>query len=181
MERMRSFSEYLNEVFDKPYRFEGPKEYPLYGKFSRYVYKFKAGQDNMKVEINKQGDRVNVTFYREGRTDKVGWGDQYRIFATVMEILADFAERYRPKEVEFMAELEDGTQYKMKSRGANLYFPDPDDPLNKMGMDNKNSRFRLYKKMVKRYARKMGYKSEVEVREDSPDEVFAHFVLTRVR
>ena len=175
---MRSVSEYLNEVFDKPYRFEGPKEYPVYGRYSKYIYNFKAGRDDMRVEINSEDDEVDLFFTRNGGTGTTGDGDQYRIFATVMEVLADFVKRFNPKIATFSAELVDG-RYQTSVGDTHFYFADPDDPINKMRV--KNSRFRLYKKMIKRYTKKMGYKSEVRIEDDPQEGEFAHFKLTRIR
>ena len=135
----------LEEAFDKPYRFRKQKLYDGY-----FVYRF-ITDDKSEVDVLFKEDEISddesvwrVSFERNMRQDVTGEGDAMRIFATVIEILKDFTKKEKPQEMVFSAE-------KPASR---LTLPHGHPERSKeMG-----SREKLYKRLVQRYAGRMGYK-----------------------
>ena len=95
-------------------------------------------------EISDDESYWAVSFERDGRQDQTGEGDAMRIFATVIDILKDFTKKEKPQEVVFSAE----------KPAWRMSLPHGHPNRNKeMG-----SREKLYKKLVQRYAGRMGYK-----------------------
>ena len=89
---------------------------------------------------------MNVTFYRDGRFDVTGEGDQHKIFSTVVQIILKEIMPYYGK-VSFSAGVENLTRDGVDLSVLTKYKPG----------ERKNSRTRLYDKMVSRLARKYGY------------------------
>jgi hypothetical protein len=135
----------LEEAFDKPYRFRRMKLYDGY-----FVYKFIA-DDKSEVDVLFKENEISddesywtVNFERNGDTRATGEGDAMRIFATVIEIIKDFTKKEKPKEMNFSAEK---PAWRM-----NLHHLDP-KRSKEMG-----SREKLYKRLVQRYAGRLGYR-----------------------
>jgi len=142
---MLNFSQYLDEAFDKPYTF---RKRVLYK--GSIVYRFIA-DDKSEIDVLFKENEISddestwtVTFERGGKTTATGEGDAMRIFATVIEVLKDFTKKEKPQELAFSAEK--------PAWRAHLHHKDP-----KRSKDM-GSREKLYKKLVQRYAGRMGYK-----------------------
>ena len=145
MLKLSSHVHQLDEAFDKPYKFRKQVLYKGY-----VVYRFIA-DDKSEIdvlfkenEISEDESYWTVSFERGGRQDQTGEGDAMRIFATVIEVLKDFTKKEKPQELVFSAEK--------PAWRANLHHKDP-----KRSKDM-GSREKLYKKLVQRYAGRMGYK-----------------------
>ena len=121
---------FLNEVMNKPYKYE------LKTAASQWIAKFKTdARDLFKVRINNEGydddeeQEWSVIFSDEGLFDGIGItnkGDQFRVFATVFDVIGKFLKKVKPASFTFAAKEE--------------------------------SRNKLYSMMIKRYANKFGYK-----------------------
>ena len=145
MLKMSSHFGMLTEAFDKPYKFTKQK---LYKGFVVYRF-FTADRSEVDVlfkenEISDEESYWVVNFERDGRQDQTGEGDAMRIFATVIDILKDFTKKDKPQEIGFSAE----------KPAERLTLPH-DHPKRSKEM---GSREKLYKKLVQRYAGRMGYK-----------------------
>ena len=145
MRKLYNHIQILDEAFDKPYRFRKQKLYDGY-----FVYRF-ITDDKSEVDVLFKENEVSadesywtVNFERNGDTRATGEGDAMRIFATVIEVIKDFVKKEKPQEMVFSAEK---PAWRM-----NLHHNDP-KRSKEMG-----SREKLYKKLVQRYAGRMGYK-----------------------
>ena len=136
---MIKFNQFITEAFDKPYRYDFAKE----PDGSYYGY-FKASDgkvvtvsiESTTISVKSQLKRTwNVEFSRDGKQSVTGEGDAMRIFATVIKIIEDFIKKESPEMLMFSA-LKENEDKK-----------------------EKQSREKLYSRMVKRFASKMGYKS----------------------
>ena len=134
----------LDEAFDKPYKFRKQELYKGY-----IVYRFIA-DDKSEIDVLFKENEISddesswtVSFERGGKTTATGEGDAMRIFATVIEVLKDFTKKEKPQEVGFGA-------WKSSSQ---LNLPAGHPKTKELG-----SREKLYKKLVQRYAGRMGYK-----------------------
>jgi len=156
---MRQFKKHfsvLTEAFDKPYRFTKTRLYKGY-----FVYRFFTS-DRSEVdvlfkenEISDEESYWTVSFERDGRQDATGGGDAMRIFATVIEILKDFTKKEKPQELAFSAE-----------KPAERISLPHDHPNRTAEM---GSREKLYKKLVQRYAGRMGYKYTTQTDNNATD------------
>ena len=134
------FFEYreINEAFDKPYMFSG-KGLSKKGGDARYKF-FTPEKDEVEVHFESDKEEepnYTISFDRDGSTSVTGEGDAMRIFATVIAIIEDFVKKRNPKLMGFSA---------FKDVFASSTAP------------GKGSREKLYDRMLKRYAGKMGYK-----------------------
>ena len=141
----------LNEAFDKPYKFTSRGLNKKQGSVS---YNFETEvedprfDDPSDIEVYFETDKeeepnYTISFDRDGSTSVTGEGDAMRVFATVIAILKDFTKKEKPQEVGFGA---------WKST-AQLNLPAGHPKTKELG-----SREKLYKKLVQRYAGRMGYK-----------------------
>ena len=134
--------ESLEEVFDRPYRY---KEVDSGRKWVTHQFEFKT-DDGSLIKLQAVWDKIeesmNVTFYRDGRFDVTGEGDQHKIFSTVVQIILKEIMPYYGK-VSFSA----GVENVAKDGLLGKYKPG----------EREDSRTRLYDKMVNRLARKYGY------------------------
>ena len=145
MLKLSSHFDVLTEAFDKPYRFRKDKLYKGY-----FVYRFST-DDKSEVDVLFKENEISddesywtVSFERDGRQDATGGGDAMRIFATVIEVLKDFTKKEKPQELAFSAE----------KPAERLTLPH-DHPKRSKEL---GSREKLYKKLLQRYAGRMGYK-----------------------
>ena len=145
MRKLYNHIQILDEAFDRPYKFRKQKLYDGY-----FVYRFIA-DDKSEIDVLFKENEISddesywaVNFERGGRQDTTGEGDAMRIFATVIEVLKDFTKKEKPQELVFSAEK---PAWRM-----NLPHDHP-----KRSKDL-GSREKLYKKLVQRYAGRMGYK-----------------------
>ena len=88
-----------------------------------------AREANLRIVIDKYRKTWELVFMINGKTRATGAGDQFRIFATVLEVTKDFIEKENPEEIMFTADKPEGNE----------------------------SRTKLYTRMVKKYLSK-GYK-----------------------
>lgn len=137
---MRSFSQYIAEAFDKPYKYDLEKE------DEETYYGYFRTQDGSVIQVMFYGEEHpkhrfsyewNIEFQRNGSQQLTGQGDAMRIFATVIKVIEDFLKQESPKYASFSAlkEIEDQD----------------------MGRAEKLSREKLYSRLVKRFASKLGY------------------------
>ena len=159
---MKSFYQYITEVFDNPYKWRGgnvakgsitPK---TSGIRENYVFKTADGglieltashfwrtaglkislDDHGVISTEKEGHAVAIAFIKEtqGRPtfDMTGEGDEFRILATVLDIIKAIIKKHVP---------------------ALLYFS-----VDKDGKE-KGGRVGAYKAIIKRFAGKAGYES----------------------
>jgi hypothetical protein len=157
---MKSFYQYITEVFDNPYKWRGgnvakgsitPK---TSGIRENYVFKTADGgrieltashfwraaglkfSDIPDMTAEKEGHAVAIAFSKEnaGETtfDMTGEGDEFRILATVLDIINAIIKKHVP---------------------AILYFSGHKDDKEKGG------RVGAYKAIIKRFVGKAGYES----------------------
>ena len=129
----------LTEAFDKPYKFTKRELFKGY-----IVYRFFT-DDKSDVDVLFKENEISddetvwyVTFERNLEMGVTGEGDAMRIFATVIDIIKDFTKKEKPQELAFSA---DKPAWAVDA-----------------GKGQKGSREKLYKKLVQRYAGRMGYK-----------------------
>ena len=119
-----------------------------------YPYTYKPGiataklDDGSKLEItmNRFGKMWIISFRRDEKTNVTGQGDQMRVFATVIDVIKKFIEKESPEKIFFSAEKNE---------------------------DDKDSRQKLYSKLIKRFANKMGYNSKETVYKDAPEKLYS--------
>ena len=145
MRKLSSHFNELTEAFDKPYKFQGGEAMK-----GLWAYEFRTDDRSyimVKFEENEISDEESswaASFEREGRLDVTGEGDAMRIFATVIEVIKTFTKKVKPDEVRFSAE---------KPAWRASLPKDHPKRTKELG-----SREKLYKKLVQRYAGRMGYK-----------------------
>ena len=158
--KMKSFYQYITEIFDNPYKWRGgnvakgsitPKNS---GIRENYVFKTADGgrieltashfwraaglkfSDIPDMTAEKEGHAVAIAFSKEnaGETtfDMTGEGDEFRILATVLDIINAIIKKHEPEM---------------------LYFSGDKDGKEKGG------RVGAYKAIIKRFAGKAGYES----------------------
>ena len=140
----------LNEVLDRPY--------PWIWKNKNFKdgggeAEFKADTQNYAYIINKLfGDEKYEIFFKNksSRGDHYGigktkTGDEFKVFATVLDITKDFIKKVKPKIIEF------------SSKGS--------------------SRGELYKKLIKKFAIRFGYK----IRSIDDNSNVLYFTLERIK
>lgn len=134
---------HLTEIFDKSYKYKqaGKRSSGPEGNKYQVLSYFFVTNDLGTVEVSIEGFGVGskkeywaIEFDKDGSLEKSNQGDQYRIFATVIEIIKSFVAEYEPKSFSFMADKD---------------------------ADNSSSREKLYDAMVARFARSSGYKQTI--------------------
>ncbi len=181
--KMKSFNTYITEAFDKPYKWklEGNSDPQLgiqdhmQGNFKGKRYTFKT-DNKRKGEVNifeydinppdkyqknimpgNQGRIMEMHFAVEGdwdaggsrsmRGDATGEGDAMRIFATVLDVVQEYVKKNKPDIIRVFG-MKQGNMDVNRGIG---------------------SRIKLYDKLVKRYAGRLGYKydgSKVDIEKD---------------
>jgi hypothetical protein len=141
----------LTEAFDKPYKYSLKKKQSNFwiGKFDLPdggdITVYFEGMEWSDVEMSwgVKFQRTNPK-RKNASMDITGEGDAMRVFATVIEIIKEFLKKEKPQELNFAAHKPE-------------WMTDlPHDHPDKKGQ--KGSREKLYKKLVQRYAGRMGYK-----------------------
>ena len=125
----------VNEVFDNPYKTKTEKS--EYGDVDMLV-KLPDGT-NISIMFNNQGDdEWQVEFYRNNSQEVTGEGDAQRVFATVLTAMQKFIKKYKPWRLTFSAnkDVQPG--------------------------QNRESRAKLYNRLVQRYATAWGYEPYAE-------------------
>ena len=129
MKSFKQFKTQINELFDKPVRWQMTRD-------SRGAVDYQSnvnGKDLVVVfDIIAPGAwEVIFTVDYELAITGEGDGDEMRIFSTVLDIISDFIKNKDPEK---------------------LYFTAEKTP------DSSNSRIRLYNRLIKRFASSRGYK-----------------------
>jgi hypothetical protein len=127
----------VNEAFDQPYkilRWENSEHYGDVDAIARL-------DDNtflsimFNMEYDEEGEEViQVEFHRNNSQEVTGDGDAQRVFATVLAAIHQYIKEHNPKRLTFSASKE----------------VEPDQ--------NRESRAKLYDRLVQRYARTWGYR-----------------------
>jgi GNAT superfamily N-acetyltransferase len=130
-------NEIISEAFDKPYkilRWENSEHYGDVDAIARL-------DDNtflsimFNMEYDEEGEEViQVEFHRNNSQEVTGDGDAQRVFATVLAAIQQYIKEHNPKRLTFSASKE----------------VEPDQ--------NRESRAKLYDRLVQRYARTWGYR-----------------------
>ena len=158
---MKSFKQYILEAFDKPYKWSGgsvakgsitPKNDGV-----PEEYRFKTS-DGGTIEVNanhfwresnkqfgglkvkKTGHLVGIEFVKNNAYRMTGEGDAMRILATVLDIIKSIIKKHKPMTLIFSA-----------NKGQDN---------RKTGTKEPTGRARAYGAIVKRFAGKVGYKSD---------------------
>jgi len=134
----------LNEVFDQPY----PWTWTSSGK-NRSIWIAEFNDVDVMFDFQKSLGVWNMSFDRNNVMTATGEGDQFKIFATVIDIAKDFVRQMQPEKFSFYAQK------------------DPDETT--------SSRPKLYSAMVKRFASVLGYDSK----EQAQDDDYVTYLLTR--
>lgn len=125
-----------NEAFDQPYKTKSKKS--EFGDVD-VLAKLPDGT-NLSIMFNNMGDdEWEVEFYRNNSQEVTGEGDAQKIFATVLNAIQKFVKKYKPQVLQFTASKEEV--------GAG---------------QNRQSRAKLYDRLVQRYASAMGYEAYQE-------------------
>jgi len=136
---MKSFNQYITELFEKPYPWKKKKEDDIEAVYQSAT----SSKDIIKVVFSKGWLRGidNVLFSVAGTTDTTGGGDAFKIMSTVLDIIKDYVKNNDPEGIKFMANKDE------------LF-----------GQDSKEiqSREKLYNKMIERFAKKAGYKVDAD-------------------
>ena len=170
---MITFKQYITEVFDKPYKWSGgggvakgsitPKNH---GKVEDYIFKTSDGGTievtanhwwldlnpaNNFAGVDKEGHSIIIEFIKKRKSDDhrstydmTGEGDAMRILATVLDIIKFIIKKHEPMIIKFGADKKQFIGNKEKKTG----------------------RAGAYAAMVKRFAGKLGYKSQVQQASD---------------
>jgi hypothetical protein len=140
----------ISEIFDTPY----PVDLSDTDR-GNYVFRTKLPDGSpLSITFEKyDAASYSVAFSKNFQYDATDEGDAYKIFATVLNTIKRFIAQVKPYEISFLAEKETDAE-----GGAD------------------NSRVRLYDRMVKKYADRLGYKL---VRKSIPSAI--NYVLRRIR
>jgi len=121
---------YIAEAFDQPYPWRWG--YRIEGRM--WAANFADVDVVFSVDGAKSAGKWELSFARNGKQSVTGKGDQFKIFATVIDIAKDFINLMRPKFIQFSARKEE--------------------------TETTSSRTKLYSAMVKRFANSSGYESK---------------------
>ena len=117
----------LEEAFDQPYPWKwGDRS-------SQRMWTASFADVVVIFSVDGAGE-WEISFNRDGSQAVTGEGDQFKIFATVIDIAKDFISLKRPKVIQFTAHKEE--------------------------TETTSSRTKLYSAMVKRFANSLGYESK---------------------
>lgn len=117
----------LEEAFDQPYPWKwGDRS-------SQRMWTASFADVVVIFSVDGAGE-WEISFNRDGSQAVTGEGDQFKIFATVIDIAKDFISLKRPKVIQFTAHKEE--------------------------IETTSSRTKLYSAMVKRFANSLGYESK---------------------
>jgi hypothetical protein len=123
----------LNELFDKQYNWHWKIEPDAMDATSRAD--FRTHDDQLvAVGFDLQSGNASVDFAKNFAFDATNEGDQFRIFATVMDVIRDYVGEIDPKTLTFSAEKDPKT--------------------------NSMSRIKLYKRMVAKFAQQINMNFE---------------------
>ena len=162
MIRFRTHDTELTEAFNRPYSYRLKKVNKSF-----YIGEFKL-PDGGEVTVYFEGMEWSdvemswgVKFQRtnpkrpHASLGETGEGDAMRIFATVIEIIKEFVKKEKPQELNFAAHKPEWM--------TDLPHGHPDKKK------EMTSREKLYKRLVQRYAGRMGYKYSTETDTSATD------------
>jgi len=162
---MNGFRSYLAELFEQPFSL---KSVNTGRSFVTYFYEIDPKQNSENnldntitvnfSHINPDEDEWDMDFDRGGTTALTGKGEAGRVFATVLDAVKQFIQKYKPNTVLF-------TAAKNELRATDLSY-------------RSGSRIKLYHSLIKRFAPRMGYKL---VNAKDVGSVKHLFVLQRVK
>jgi hypothetical protein len=160
--RFTRHSSQLDEAFNKPYRYVLKKTNSNYysGKFDLddggEIYVMFEGMEWSDVE-KSWGVKFQRTNPKRPNASLgiTGEGDAMRVFATVIDIIKEFVKKEKPQELNFAAHKPEWM--------SDLPHGHPDKKK------DMTSRERLYKRLVQRYAGRMGYKYSTETDSSATD------------
>ena len=148
--------EYLNELFDKPYKFKKINIALKDRKMASLTADSPQGEIRMSLEnFGRLGkNNFELDFSVGNRFSKTGKGDQFRIFSTVIQGLKMIIDKEKDeiKTVTFSADKEyDDDTFDAAFDGR---------PASKSTTNL--SRSRLYNTMIKKFASKMGFSVDID-------------------
>lgn len=148
--------EYLNELFDKPYKFKKINIALKDRKMASLTADSPQGEIRMSLEnFGRLGkNNFELDFSVGNRFSKTGKGDQFRIFSTVIQGLKMIIDKEKDeiKTVTFSADKEyDDDTFDAAFDGR---------PASKSTTNL--SRARLYNTMIKKFASKMGFSVDID-------------------
>jgi hypothetical protein len=148
---MKSFKQYINEIFDNPYKYywaeDGPyrefslayfytdkPEESLYsvGITEKYIDNVEVGfmaypdyKENMKnydLDVNDANDILNyIGKYGTDQKLDLNTKDVPRIFATVIKVAEEYYDRFKPKIIFFNAKNSESNRVRLYSRIAKRF------------------------------------------------------------
>lgn len=132
---MFTFKDIFTEAFTKPYKYNLER---ITTPISAYVARAQLddGRDLVIQVFDRNNGKWDLNFTVDGSYRATGKGDAFKIFATVFAVAKEFAEKEK--------------DHKVITFNADKTQEDDEDVL--------NSREKLYKRMVQRYGKEMGYK-----------------------
>ena len=139
-DQMKTFYQYMNEAFDT--KIKWTKMDSRSASSGGNIQKYRGKIDNQNIEMSytiaSTAPEVNIVFTVDGTMKVTGKGNQMKIFGAVINHITSWIKEH-PE-----INLVNFTSHK----------EDPDD----------NSRSKLYSRLVKRYASKMGFKvDEIDI------------------
>jgi hypothetical protein len=127
---------WINEAFDRPYKW---KKKSNSSDIVKYTFDTSDKRNFVVTMINEEYlGAWEISFVTSGSFAPTGEGDQFRIFATVIDCIKDFIKNKDPEAFMFFADA--------KERKG----------------DAPSSRMKLYDRMVKRFANDIKYMVSVE-------------------
>lgn len=163
---MKTFAQYVTELFNQPFRFTGTNEAkrrPGYWPRATESYHYTNGTDLLDVgftPVTIDGEHWEVAFVRNGTTSLTGGGAASSVFASVLDAVKRFVREHSPEVLSFSA-----AKSELDARTLLL---------------RSGTRVRLYHSMIKRFAPGLGY----ELWNDPDRDPLAHkedFILRRKR
>ena len=101
----------LTELFDRPYNAR------LYNSSKdMLIYEFTTDKgEEYRVYFDTSPDRkvVNVSFFNDARAEITNTGDEFRVFATVINLLDQYIKQHEPKTILFSAYADDPSRIKL--------------------------------------------------------------------
>lgn len=161
---MLNFRSYLTEVFDKTYPYTlkvtSQEWFDAIDDVANmeYMGKFKT-KDGGDIEVKITNFAVlhddpnkpwHIDFFKNGGLDATQEGDEFAIISTVLHVIKDFIKKENPKSIVFEA------------------------GKNGRGQRNPETRSKLYKTLVKKFAGTVGYTYSVKDEHD-----MTYFILNK--
>lgn len=141
---MKSFAQYITEIFEKPYPIQDTGKSAVAGAAAFKQYKVRTKGGDLVVEVARvSSDAWSIDFTVNDSYELTDSGEATKILSTVFEAMRQFCTEYE----EWAGELP--VEFQMKANKA------------------EGNRTRVYKALVRRFGGEFGYKVK-EVREWNP-------------